>query len=116
MAEMLEAEGLLAPSTVWVDVLRQIVGSTIPAHDDGTQARRIRFYMGQVMARLDDVPRRLWPLPVERLWGVGPKSAEVLHRGGLRTIGEIARSGTCASRARMTASRSRPRTAGGWRW
>jgi nucleotidyltransferase/DNA polymerase involved in DNA repair len=39
----------------------------------------------------DDVPRRLWPLPVERLWGVGPKSAEVLHRGGLRTIGDIAR-------------------------
>jgi DNA polymerase-4 len=39
----------------------------------------------------DDVPRRLWPLPVERLWGVGPKSAEVLRRAGLRTIGEIGR-------------------------
>jgi nucleotidyltransferase/DNA polymerase involved in DNA repair len=38
----------------------------------------------------EDVPRRLWPLPVERLWGVGPKSAELLRRGGLRTIGEIA--------------------------
>jgi DNA polymerase-4 len=40
---------------------------------------------------LEDVPRRLWPLPVARLWGVGPKSAEVLHRGGFRTIGDIAR-------------------------
>jgi len=40
---------------------------------------------------LEDVPRRLWPLPVERLWGVGPKSAEVLHRGGLRSIGDVAR-------------------------
>jgi nucleotidyltransferase/DNA polymerase involved in DNA repair len=39
----------------------------------------------------EDVPPRLWPLPVERLWGVGPKSAEVLRRGGLRTIGDIAR-------------------------
>ena len=39
----------------------------------------------------EDVPSRLWPQPVERLWGVGPKSAEVLHRGGLRTIGDIAR-------------------------
>jgi nucleotidyltransferase/DNA polymerase involved in DNA repair len=39
----------------------------------------------------DDVPLRLWPLPVERLWGVGPKSAEVLRRAGLCTIGELAR-------------------------
>jgi nucleotidyltransferase/DNA polymerase involved in DNA repair len=39
----------------------------------------------------EDVPRRLWPLPVERLWGVGPKSAEVLRRGGFRTIGDVAR-------------------------
>ncbi len=38
----------------------------------------------------DDVARRLWPLPVERLWGVGPKTAEVLRRGGLRSIGDIA--------------------------
>ena len=39
----------------------------------------------------EHVPLRLWPLPVERLWGVGPKSAEVLRRAGLRTIGELAR-------------------------
>jgi nucleotidyltransferase/DNA polymerase involved in DNA repair len=43
-----------------------------------------------VLARAD-IPRRLWPLPVERLWGVGPKSAEVLRRASLRTIGELAR-------------------------
>ena len=40
---------------------------------------------------LEDVERRLWPLPVRRLWGVGPKSEEVLHRGGMKTIGDIAR-------------------------
>ena len=39
----------------------------------------------------EDVPSRLWPLPVERLWGVGPKTAEVLRRSSLRTIGELAR-------------------------
>ena len=30
----------------------------------------------------EDVPRRLWPLPVERLWGVGPKAASACARAG----------------------------------
>src|SRR6266705_2940135 len=33
----------------------------------------------------------LHPLPVERLWGVGPVTAERLHAQGLRTVGEVAR-------------------------
>lgn len=31
------------------------------------------------------------PLPVERLWGVGPRTAERLHHGGVRIIGDILR-------------------------
>ena len=46
---------------------------------------------GLVVFPIEDVPSRLWPLPVTRLWGVGPKSADVLHRGSLRTIGDVAR-------------------------
>jgi DNA polymerase-4 len=45
---------------------------------------------GLVVFPIEDVRSRLWPLPVTKLWGVGPKSAEVLHRGGLKTIGDVA--------------------------
>jgi len=32
----------------------------------------------------------LHPLPVERIWGVGPASAAKLHAHGLRTVGQVA--------------------------
>jgi DNA polymerase-4 len=33
----------------------------------------------------------LHPLPVERLWGVGPATARKLHHSRIRTVGEVAR-------------------------
>ncbi|MEP6910843.1 MAG: DNA polymerase IV [Actinomycetota bacterium] len=32
----------------------------------------------------------LHPLPIERLWGVGPVTAHTLHELGIRTVGEVA--------------------------
>ena len=48
---------------------------------------------GLVVFPLEDVPGRLWLLPVERLWGVGPKSAARLHALGLESIGDLVRAG-----------------------
>lgn len=44
---------------------------------------------GLVVIPLEEVPTRLWPLPVERLWGVGPKTAERLHEQGFAKIVDL---------------------------
>ncbi|MFW6033362.1 MAG: DNA polymerase IV, partial [Phycisphaeraceae bacterium] len=40
-----------------------------------------------------DVDRVLAPLPVERLWGVGPKTLEKMHALGLRRVSDLRRLG-----------------------
>ena len=44
---------------------------------------------GLVVLDTTDVPRMLWPLPVERLWGVGPKTADRLRKRRVHTIGDV---------------------------
>ncbi len=46
---------------------------------------------GLVVVRPGEEQRFLAPLPVERLWGVGPRTAEALRAVGVRTIGDLAR-------------------------
>ncbi|MEO8878194.1 MAG: DNA polymerase IV, partial [Polyangiaceae bacterium] len=46
---------------------------------------------GLLVVKQEDVVKFLAPLPIERMWGVGPKTAPKIHALGLHTFGDIAR-------------------------
>ncbi|HEX6020220.1 MAG TPA: DNA polymerase IV [Burkholderiaceae bacterium] len=45
---------------------------------------------GLTLITLDDVPRQIWPLPVRRINGIGPKAALKLAALGITRVGELA--------------------------
>jgi DNA polymerase-4 len=45
---------------------------------------------GLTVLSVDDIPTRIWPLPVRKINGIGPKANEKLATLGIRTIGELA--------------------------
>ena len=45
---------------------------------------------GSTILTSDAVPLRIWPLPVGKINGIGPKAQEKLHRYGIQTIGDLA--------------------------
>jgi DNA polymerase-4 len=45
---------------------------------------------GLTIVTHDDVPKQIWPLPVRRINGIGPKAAVKLARLGITRIGELA--------------------------
>ncbi|WP_284615178.1 DNA polymerase IV [Aquabacterium humicola] len=45
---------------------------------------------GLTLLTHDELPTRIWPLPVRRINGIGPKAGEKLATLGIHTIGELA--------------------------
>ncbi len=45
---------------------------------------------GLTVLTLQDLPTRIWPLPVRRINGIGPKAGAKLEALGIRSIGELA--------------------------
>lgn len=45
---------------------------------------------GLVFIRREDIPEKIWPLPVRALIGVGEKTEKALNHMGIKTIGELA--------------------------
>lgn len=45
---------------------------------------------GLLEVTAEDLFKFLWPLSVEKLWGVGPKTMQALNRLGIKTVGDLA--------------------------
>lgn len=45
---------------------------------------------GLTLLCIEDIPERIWPLPVNRINGIGPRATQSLHAMTIRTIGELA--------------------------
>ena len=46
--------------------------------------------MGLVILRRRDIPKTLFPLPIESFWGIGKKTSPILRNLGVNTIGDLA--------------------------
>ncbi|MGI8316225.1 DNA polymerase IV [Halobacillus mangrovi] len=46
--------------------------------------------MGITILRLRDIEKKLWPLPIEEMYGVGSKTADKLKKIHIQTIGDLA--------------------------
>ena len=53
-------------------------------------ASDMRKPMGITILRKQEISRKLWPLPIEQMYGIGKKTAPNLRYHGIETIGDLA--------------------------
>lgn len=53
-------------------------------------ASDMRKPMGITVLRKHEIAKKLWPLKIEEMWGIGKKSAPLLRNCGIETIGDLA--------------------------
>lgn len=53
-------------------------------------ASDMRKPMGITVLRKQEIARKLWPLSIHEMWGVGKKTAPLLEQNGIFTIGDLA--------------------------
>ena len=52
-------------------------------------ASDMRKPMGITILRKQEIQKKLWPLPIEEMWGIGKKSIPNLKANGIETIGDL---------------------------
>ena len=45
---------------------------------------------GMTVIHREDIKSKVWPLPINKMWGIGPKSSIKLVKSNIRTIGQLA--------------------------
>ncbi len=102
LLDMTGAEGLFGmPAQMAQSVKRKVTGTTGLTCSVGVASNKFLAKLASDLDKPDGftvVPfggerQFIAPLPVRKLWGVGPKTAEQLELYGLRTIGDVAKIG-----------------------
>ncbi|HEY8087785.1 MAG TPA: DNA polymerase IV [Polyangiaceae bacterium] len=88
-------EGVTIARAIKTDIRRELrltaSAGVAPCKFVAKVASDLRKPDGLVVVDPGDVAAFLAPLPVERMWGVGPKTAPQMRELGYRTIGDLAR-------------------------
>ncbi|WP_228881395.1 DNA polymerase IV [Paraburkholderia saeva] len=77
-AAVREATGLTCSICIAPNKLLAKIGSELDKPD------------GLTLLTMDDVPKRIWPLPARKVNGIGPKASEKLAAIGIATVGDLA--------------------------